>query len=77
MLTTVKYYSFVGSYDGAVKIKRRWTRVVELNRIDKTGWDRVQGPCPEAVAHAVKTQPPQKATVLFPHLVKETKDEDY
>lgn len=62
------YFTFVGSYDGAVKIRGHWVRVVELNRINKTGWSRHQGPISPAMARAVREQPPTKAVDLFPHL---------
>ena len=64
------YYSSVGSYDGAIKIGRKWVRAVELNRIDKTGWNRRQGPMNAAIAKAIKSQPPMQAVELFPGLAK-------
>jgi hypothetical protein len=40
----MKYFSFVGSYEGCLKRGRLWVRCKNLNYIDKTGWDRHQGP---------------------------------
>lgn len=62
----MEYFTYVGSYDGAVKVRGRWVRAVELNRINKHGWQRVR-PTP-AAWRATKTQPPTQATALFPHL---------
>lgn len=63
------YYSRIGSFDGAVKIGGRWIRAIELNRIDKTGWKRWQGPPSPALARAMREQPPIQAAALFPDLV--------
>lgn len=62
------YFVYIGSFDGAVKIKGRWVRAIELNRIDKTGWTRWQGPPSPAITRATKTQPPTPAWELFPDL---------
>ena len=64
------YYSYVGSYDGAVKLAGGWVRVVELNRIDKTGWTRWNGPPSAAIVKATRTQPAMQATDLFPDRAK-------
>jgi hypothetical protein len=64
----VKYFTFVGSYDGAVKIKGHWVRCVELNRIDKTGWERVH-PTPAALK-AARERPAHNAQELFGSLIK-------
>jgi hypothetical protein len=69
------YYSFVGSYDGAVKIGGQWVRAVELNRIDKSHWRRWTGPPSRAILRAVKFGQPTQATELFPELVKFKKPE--
>lgn len=66
----MRYFTFVGSCDGAIKIGRRWVRAVELNRIDKTGWKRWQGPASPAIAKAIKSQPPTQAAELFPGLAR-------
>jgi len=64
------YYSRVGSYDGAVKLRGRWVRVVGLNRIDKTGWHRVSGPPSLRIAMAMAEQPAVQAKEIFPELIK-------
>ena len=38
------YYTPPGSYNGLVKINGNWRKVNGLNRIDKDGWTRWQGP---------------------------------
>lgn len=64
------YYSRVGSYDGAVKIKGRWIPVKGLNRINKSGWHRVSGPPSEAIVQAMlHIRPVLEAKELFPHLI--------
>lgn len=50
------YYTPPGSYDGLVKIQGRWRRVNELNRIDKTGWVRWQGPPTRAMLKALRSE---------------------
>ena len=61
-----KYFSFVGSYEGVIKIKGKWIRAIELNRIHKEDWIRWQGPPSPAIIRAVKTGEPFQATLLFP-----------
>ena len=63
------YFSEIGSYCGAVKIDGKWVSVKELNYIDKTGWERLQGPPGKKVAEAMD-QAPISARILFPSLVK-------
>lgn len=63
-----KHFTFIGSFDGAIKIRGRWVRAVELNRIDKTGWVRWAGPPSAAIVKAMKNGPPTQAYELFPHL---------
>ena len=67
---TTQYFTFVGSYGGAIKIKGRWVRAIELNRIDKAGWVRWTGPPSAAIVTATKTQPATQASSLFPQLRK-------
>ncbi len=62
------YYTPYGSYDGCVKIGGRWLRTSELNKIDKTGWVRWQGPPSPAMVKALREQPPVPATDRFPGL---------
>ena len=52
----------------AIKIKGRWVRAIELNRIDKTGWVRWAGPPSAAIVKAIKSGAPTQAYELFPHL---------
>ena len=40
----IVYFTEVGSYRGCVKIMNRWMAVKNLDYIDKTGWERHQGP---------------------------------
>lgn len=49
-----KYYSMIGSHEGAIKIGRAWIHVTDLNRIDKSGWIRWQGPPSEALTKAMR-----------------------
>jgi len=65
----MKYFSLVGSYFGGIKIKGHWVRVHDLNRIDKIGWDRHQGPLTPAMAASLKQQS-TRADVMFPSLKK-------
>ena len=67
----IQYFTFVGSYDGAIKIKGRWVRASQLNRIDKTGWDRWQGPPSPAIIKAIEAGPPAPAHELFPKLKRD------
>jgi len=61
------YFSYVGSYDGLVKMGGRWIRVTGLNRIVKAGWIRWQGPPNRAMCAALK-MPSVPAVTLFPEL---------
>lgn len=61
-----KYYTPPGSYDGCVRIKTQWYRVTALNRIDKTGWVRWQGPPSRKMDEALKCCMAFESTVLFP-----------
>ncbi len=70
------YFTFCGSYDGAIKISGRWIRAVELNRIDKTGWRRYVGAPSIAIARACRDQPAIQAVDLFPELIKFPKNQD-
>jgi len=67
----MQYFTFVGSYDGAIKIKGRWIRASQLNRIDKTGWKRWSGPPSPAIVKAIESGLPTPATELFPELARE------
>ena len=49
----MKYFSLVGSYEGGVRLGRRWIRAQNLNLIDKTGWERLQGPITAAMARCL------------------------
>ena len=49
------YFSYVGSYEGAVKVNGKWVRVKNLNYIDKTGWNRHNGPATRAIENALKS----------------------
>lgn len=62
------YYHVIGLDDGLVKLGGRWLRVTGLNRIDKTGWVRWQGPPTRAMEKALREQPPVPATERFPGL---------
>ncbi len=64
----MKYFSYVGSYRGAVRLKGRWVPVTDLNRIDKTDWVRHQGPPTPAMQRALRGQP-INACDLFPNRV--------
>jgi len=67
-----KYYTPPGSYDGLVRLFSGWARVTELNRIDKTGWIRWQGPPSEAMRQALRMDRFMRAPERFPErLVKE------
>ncbi len=65
----MKYFSLVGSYSGGVLIGRRWVRVKDLNRIDKAGWERHQGPLTPAMSRCLKGYV-MSAEALFPDLAK-------
>jgi len=60
------YYTPPGSYDGAVKVKNKWIRVRELNRIDKTGWQRWMGPPSSAIEKCMKETKSIRADQRFP-----------
>lgn len=66
--TKARYYTPPGSYDGAVKIKGRWVRAVELNRINKDGWVRWCGPPSKAIEAAIRQGTPTPAAELLPEL---------
>ncbi len=68
------YYSEVGSFRGAIKIKGRWESVKDLNRIDKNKMYRWQGPPSKAISNAMNL-PPIRADVLLPHLTLKKKGE--
>ena len=53
----IEYFSMVGSYRGGIKLHGRWVSVCELNRIDKTGWKRHQGPLTAAQQRALRQKP--------------------
>lgn len=63
-----KYYTPPGSYDGLIKIKRQWVRAKELNRIDKTGWVRWQGPPSDRMRKVLQGSVVLGARELFPNL---------
>jgi len=62
---TADYYSEVGSYRGTVKKYGMWIAVKDLNRIDKTGMQRWQGPPSKAISTAMKEQIPIRADLLL------------
>lgn len=64
------YYAPYGSYDGTIKIQGQWIRATGLNRINKTGWIRWQGPPSETIILALKNQKSTSAVELFPDLVR-------
>lgn len=64
------YFTYIGSFDGAIKIGGRWVRANGLNRINKTGWTRWSGPPSPAIAKATKEQKPAEAVELFPELAR-------
>jgi hypothetical protein len=63
------YFSFVGSFDGAVKVAGRWIRIKELNRIHKEDWTRWQGPPSPALARALQEPKALHAHELFPERI--------
>ena len=63
------YYSEVGSYGGAIKIKGKWRAAKDLNRINKSKMYRWQGPPSLAIINAMKERP-LSANILLPHLTK-------
>lgn len=63
-----KYFSYIGSYEGAVQVKEKWTRVKDLNYIDKTSWERHQGPPTKKIQDALNQDVAWKAIDLFPYL---------
>ncbi len=63
------YYTAPGSYDGLIKFKGKWIRVTELNRINKTGWTRWQGPPNQSMQKALKSLHVQTASSTFPDRV--------
>lgn len=62
---TAEYYSEVGSYSGVIKKYGTWLAVTDLNRIDKTGMQRWQGPPSKAISKAMKEQIPIRADLLL------------
>ncbi len=62
------YFSEVGSYRGCVLMRGRWVSVKDLNKINKRGWKRHQGPATNAMQSAMLHQP-LRAEQLFPHLI--------
>lgn len=62
----MKYFSLVGSYEGGVLYHGKWIRVQDLNKIDKRGWERHQGPLTAAQAKAL-LQNAINAIELFPN----------
>lgn len=63
-----KYFSYVGSYEGAVEIKGKWIRIKNLNYIEKTDWIRHQGPPTKKIELALKDSTVYDARDLFPYL---------
>ena len=61
---TMLYFSFVGSYSGGIKISGKWVRVSDLNRIDKSGWERIKPS--DTVRNQIREQKSVRADVLFP-----------
>jgi hypothetical protein len=48
-----KYYSEVGSYQGAIKLDNRWQRAKNLNYLSRALWIRWQGPPSKAIIKAL------------------------
>lgn len=64
-----KYFSYVGSYEGAIQVNEKWVRVKNLNHINKTGFDRHQGPPTKQIEAALKQKVVLNAADLYPHLI--------
>jgi hypothetical protein len=58
-----EFHSEIGSWRGAIKKGGRWISVKDLNRVQKTGWVRYQGPPSPALEKAMN-QPPVDAVVV-------------
>ena len=52
--TPYHFFSYVGSYEGAIKIGGKWVRFKNLNYVNKAGWIRHQGPPTAALEVALK-----------------------
>jgi len=65
-MVIIRYYTPPGSYDGLIKVGGVWQRVKGLNRIDKDGWKRWQGPPTLAMERALKSKVMWSADALFP-----------
>ena len=68
-----KYYTPPGSYDGLVQVSKKWIkagwlRCSELNRIDKKGWTRYQGPPNSIMCQCLKAKS-IKSTKAFPERI--------
>jgi hypothetical protein len=50
----IKYFSFVGSYEGGIKIKNQWVHAVNLNYINKSKWKRHQGSLTPAMSRCLR-----------------------
>ncbi len=50
------YYTEIGSYSGAVKLKGKWVRAQHLNCTNKEGWIRWAGPPSPAIQAALKRE---------------------
>jgi len=66
---TAKYFSYVGSYDGFVKLIKNWVPVRELNRIDKSDWQRWSGPPSTAMKNSHKKYKTMDAAWMYPERV--------
>jgi hypothetical protein len=49
----IEYFTFVGSFDGAIKLRGKWIRAKNLNYINKLGWLRWQGPPSKVIEKAL------------------------
>jgi len=68
-----RYFSLIGSYEGVIKVRvglnQRWVHVTDMNRIDKTGWVRWQGPASKRISEVLR-EPSVKACTLVTNLNK-------
>jgi len=72
-MKAIKYFTYAGSYFGAVKVHGRWLRIKHLNRIDKTGWDRHQGPPNGSMMIALRHGQLFDARKIFPDRIIKAK----
>lgn len=61
-----RYFTYVGSHDGAIRMGQHWVRAKSLNRIDKSGMIRWQGVPSEALDRALNDPVVVEAVALIP-----------